>query len=83
MTIAIRPAGAADVAAVDALLRDSFPAADEADLVRRLCVDGDMVLMLVAAEEDGTLVHTESLRSAGQHEQNNVLRDGERKKVGV
>lgn len=34
-------------------------------------------------EEDGTLVHTESLRSAGQHEQNNVLRDGERKKVGV
>ena len=51
MTIAIRPAGAGDVAAVDALLRDSFPAADEADLVRRLCVGGDMVLMLVAAEE--------------------------------
>ena len=55
MTIAIRPASAHDVAAVDGLLRESFPAADEADLVRRLCIDGDMVLMLVAAEEDGRL----------------------------
>uniref|UniRef100_V5ENF5 Tafazzin family protein n=2 Tax=Kalmanozyma brasiliensis (strain GHG001) TaxID=1365824 RepID=V5ENF5_KALBG len=34
-------------------------------------------------EEDGTLVHTESLRHPKQHAQNNVLRDGERKKVGV
>lgn len=51
MTIAIRPARGDDVAAVDALLRASFPAADEADLVRRLCIDGDMVLMLVAVEE--------------------------------
>ena len=50
-TIAIRPAAAGDVAAVDALLRDSFPAPDEAELVQRLCIDGDMVLMLVAAEE--------------------------------
>lgn len=56
MTIAVRPAGARDVAAVDALLRTSFPNADEADLVRRLCIDGDMVLMLVAADEtEGTL----------------------------
>ncbi|MEH3100013.1 GNAT family N-acetyltransferase [Sphingomonas adhaesiva] len=56
MAIAIRPAGAPDVAAIDALLRASFPAPDEADLVRRLCVDGDMVLMLVAIDEDaGTL----------------------------
>ncbi len=56
MAIAIRPAGAHDVAAIDALLRTSFPAPDEADLVRRLCVDGDMVLMLVALDEDdGTL----------------------------
>lgn len=56
MTIAVRPAAATDVAAVDALLRKSFPAADEADLVRRLCVDGDMVLMLVAIDEvAGTL----------------------------
>ncbi|MEH3035504.1 MAG: N-acetyltransferase [Sphingomonas adhaesiva] len=52
MAIAIRPAGAPDVAAIDALLRASFPAPDEADLVRRLCVDGDMVLMLVAIDED-------------------------------
>jgi putative acetyltransferase len=51
MTIAVRPAAATDVVAVDALLRTSFPAADEADLVRRLCVDGDMVLMLVAVDE--------------------------------
>ena len=56
MTIAVRPAAARDVAAVDALLRTSFPNADEADLVRRLCVDGDMVLMLVAVDEaEGTL----------------------------
>ncbi|CBQ68104.1 related to TAZ1-Lyso-phosphatidylcholine acyltransferase [Sporisorium reilianum SRZ2] len=34
-------------------------------------------------EQDGTLVHTESLRSAARHAQNNVLRDGERKNVGV
>ena len=52
MTIALRPAGAPDVAAIDMLLRASFPQADEADLVRRLCVDGDMVLMLVAIDED-------------------------------
>ncbi|MEH3045631.1 GNAT family N-acetyltransferase [Sphingomonas adhaesiva] len=52
MGIAIRPAGAPDVAAIDALLRTSFPAPDDADLVRRLCVDGDMVLMLVAVEEE-------------------------------
>lgn len=51
MTIAIRPAAARDVAAVDAILRASFPAADEADLVRQLCVDGDMVLMLIAEDE--------------------------------
>lgn len=57
MTIAIRPAQGQDVAAIDALLRTSFPRADEADLVRRLCVDGDMVLVLIAEEEDsGALV---------------------------
>ncbi len=33
-------------------------------------------------EEDGTLVHTESLRSPRQRA-DNVLGDGERKKVGV
>jgi putative acetyltransferase len=52
MTIAIRPATGGDVAAIDALLRRSFPAADEALLVQRLCVDGDMVLTLVADDED-------------------------------
>lgn len=52
MTIAIRPATGGDVAAIDALLRRSFPAADEALLVQRLCIDGDMVLTLVADDED-------------------------------
>jgi putative acetyltransferase len=52
MTIAIRPATGGDVAAIDALLRRSFPAADEALLVQRLCIDGDMVLTLVADDEE-------------------------------
>lgn len=50
-SIAIRPARGGDVAAIDALLRATFPAPAEATLVRDLCVGGDMVLMLVAVEE--------------------------------
>ena len=53
MAIAIRPAAAADVPRIDALLRASFPAPEEADLVRELCLAGDMVLTLVADDEDG------------------------------
>lgn len=52
MTITIRTALGPDVVAIDALLRASFPRADEADLVRRLCIDGDMVLVLVAVDEE-------------------------------
>ncbi len=52
MTIAIRPATGGDVAAIDALLRRSFPKADEALLVQRLCIGGDMVLTLVADDEE-------------------------------
>lgn len=52
MAIAIRPATGGDVAAIDALLRRSFPAPDEALLVQRLCIDGDMVLALVADDEE-------------------------------
>lgn len=52
MTIAIRPARGEDVGAIDALLRTIFRQPDEADLVRRLCIDGDMVLMLVAIDEE-------------------------------
>jgi len=52
MTVAIRPAAARDVPAVDALLRAAFAAPGEAGLVRDLCLDGDMVLMLVAEDED-------------------------------
>ncbi|QNE32719.1 N-acetyltransferase [Sphingomonas sp. NBWT7] len=51
MTIAIRPAAAADVPRIDALLRACFPAPDEADLVRELCLAGDMVLTMVADDE--------------------------------
>lgn len=52
MTVAIRAATGGDVAAIDALLRRSFPAPDEARLVQRLCIDGDMVLTLVADDEE-------------------------------
>ncbi len=52
MSIAIRPATGGDVAAIDALLRRAFPAEDEARLVQRLCIDGDMVLTLVADDEE-------------------------------
>lgn len=52
MTLAIRPAHAGDAPGVDALLRASFPRAEEAELVARLARDGDIVLVLVAADED-------------------------------
>ncbi len=52
MAMVIRPASAADVAAIDGLLRASFPAPAEADLVRELCIAGDMVLTLVADDEE-------------------------------
>ena len=52
MSIAIRHATGGDVAAIDALLRRVFSKAEEAVFVQRLCVDGDMVLMLVADDED-------------------------------
>ncbi len=60
MTIAIHPAGATHVAAIDALLRTTFPRGDEADLVRNLCIAGDMVLVLAAVDEerDGELIGT-------------------------
>lgn len=52
MTLAIRPATGGDVAAIDALLRRAFPAPDEARLVQQLCIKGDMVLTLVADDEE-------------------------------
>lgn len=52
--IEVRVARPEDVPAMDALLRASFPAPDEALLVQRLCIDGDMVLAMVA-EEAGAL----------------------------
>ena len=52
MSYAIRAATGGDVAAIDALLRAAFPDPSEATLVRQLCIDGDMVLTLVADDED-------------------------------
>jgi putative acetyltransferase len=52
VSIAIRGATGGDVAAIDALLKSAFPDADEAHLVQRLCVDGDMVLTLIADDEE-------------------------------
>lgn len=52
MSYAIRPATGGDVAAIEALLAAAFPNAAEAALVRQLCIDGDMVLTLVADDED-------------------------------
>lgn len=55
--IAVRPATGQDVAAIDTLLRTSFARPEEANLVRDLCIAGDMVLMFVARDEDtGALV---------------------------
>jgi putative acetyltransferase len=51
LTVAIRAAHAGDAPAVDALLRASFPAPAEAELVARLARDGDIVLVLVATDE--------------------------------
>lgn len=51
MAVAIHPARAEDVPAIDALLRAGFPALEEAELVRDLCRDGDMVLTLVAHDD--------------------------------
>ena len=54
MTIDVRVARPEDVPSIDALLRASYPAPREAQLVQRLCVDGDMMLAMVA-EEAGAL----------------------------
>lgn len=48
----IRPARPEDVPALDALMRTSFESAGEAELVRRLCIDGDMVLTMIARDPD-------------------------------
>ena len=52
MAITVRPASGHDVAAVDALLRTNVARAEEADLVRDLCIAGDMVLVLAARDEE-------------------------------
>ena len=71
MTIAIRPARGPDVPAIDSLLRASVATDDEAGLVRDLCVAGEMVLMMVAADDGGAIVGTVAfsrmeVRVAGQ-----------------
>lgn len=51
MTLTIRPVGAGDVATLDRLMRETFPAPAEAQLVMRLCLNGDMVLAMVAEDQ--------------------------------
>lgn len=48
----IRPARPEDVPALDRLMRTSFESPEEAQLVHRLCIDGDMVLTMVAHDPD-------------------------------
>ena len=48
----IRNAAATDLAAIDAVLRQAFPGPEEANLVRHLYRDGDVVLALVAEMAD-------------------------------
>lgn len=50
--ITIAPATGQDVAAIDALLRTSFARPGEANLVRDLCIAGEMVLMFAARDEE-------------------------------
>ncbi|WNO53889.1 GNAT family N-acetyltransferase [Stakelama saccharophila] len=52
MTIAIRPAAPADAADIDAVLTGCFPRPDEAMLVKQLAIDGELVLVLVAHDEE-------------------------------
>jgi len=47
----------ADVVAIDAVLRDAFPADDEAKLVRALRDNGNAILSLVAEEEGEVVGH--------------------------
>ena len=53
----IRDATAADAAAIRAVHLAAFPGPDEADLVERLERDGDVVLSLVAVEQDRIVGH--------------------------
>ncbi len=53
--VTIRAERAEDVDAIDRVLRESFPTADEAQLVRQLRADGDLRVSLVA-EVDGAVV---------------------------
>src|SRR4051812_22798823 len=55
MSYVIRPERPADAAAIDALLRAAFPQAAETDLVQRLRADGDLVLSLVAEENNAII----------------------------
>ncbi|KQM76505.1 hypothetical protein ASE70_09350 [Sphingomonas sp. Leaf22] len=51
----IRAATWADAPVVDALLRTCFPRDEEARLVQQLAIDGDLVLVLVAEDDDAVV----------------------------
>lgn len=54
MTV-IRTAVPRNAAAIDRILRVTFPRPNEARLVQQLAIDGDLVLVLVAEEDSGEL----------------------------
>ena len=57
MTIAVRAAGPDDAAAIRAVHLAAFSVPNEADLVEQLEQDGDVVLSLVAIEQDRIVGH--------------------------
>jgi putative acetyltransferase len=57
MTLTLRPEAPTDVAAIRAVNEAAFAGTEEADLVDALRSDGDLVLSLVAAEDDDVIGH--------------------------
>jgi len=54
--VTVRPATDADRAAIRAVVEAAFAQTDEAELVERLRADGDVIVELVAEDDDGVVV---------------------------
>jgi len=68
--VRIRPASPADEAAIDAVEREAFGRADEAGLVRRLRIEGAVLVESVAEDAGAVVGHVLFTRLS-------ILRDGE------
>lgn len=55
--VRLRPAAAADHAAIRRVHTDAFAGTDEADIVEQLRKDGDALVEIVAEDEDGIVGH--------------------------